>query len=340
MPSAVMPGAAVFGAALAATVSYVLVGLVRRDALRRGVLDRPNERSSHALPTPRGGGLGLIAAVAIASLAQADAGRALAQWPAALAVGLVAVVGWLDDHRGAPVRIRLAVHVAAGLLLLPLAHAASFGLAGSPPVAAVVVALGCWWILWTVSAINVVNFVDGIDGIIGAQVLVYGMFLAWLGEADGPARAFGAALAGASGGFLAWNWSPARIFLGDVGSGALGTLIVIGGLLLLREGRVGFVAAYLPLVPIFLDASVTLVRRARRGEHLSQAHRSHLYQRLANAGVGHARVSLAYALASLLLAAAVVRSAVAEGLLLTAAIAALVVVGAVAERSAQPFPPR
>lgn len=330
---------ALFAAALAAALAFAFVGLVRADALRRGLIDRPNERSSHAVPTPRGGGLGLLVALAIALLVQVGAARAFAQWPAALAVALVAVVGWLDDHRGAPVRLRLVVHVAAGALLLPLARAAAFGLPGETIGLPPLLLLACWWVLWTVSAINVINFVDGIDGIIGLQVLVYGAYLACVGDADGAARAFGFALAGASAGFLAWNWSPARIFLGDVGSGALGVVAVIGGLLLLREGRVGFVAAYLPLAPIFLDAAVTLVRRARRGARLSQAHRTHLYQRLANGGQGHARVSIAFAVPSVILAAAAAYVPRSGGLLLVIAVAALSFVGALAERRAQPFPP-
>jgi Fuc2NAc and GlcNAc transferase len=109
------------------------------------------------------------------------------------------------------------------------------------------------------------------------------------------AGAFGLALAGASAGFLVWNWPPAKIFLGDVGSGTLGILFVFGGLLLIREGQASVVTAFLPLYALFLDASVTLARRLRRGERVVQAHRSHLYQRLANGGWGHARVSLLYA---------------------------------------------
>lgn len=327
-------------ALLAAALSIVFVGLVRRDALRRGLIDRPNERSSHSLPTPRGGGLGVVAALALTILAIVGPGRALAQWPAALAVAIVAIVGWLDDHRGAPVRLRLAVHVAAGSLLLPLARVASFGWPGEAVGVTLAVVLACWWILWTVSAINVLNFVDGIDGIVGLQLLVYGAYLAYIGTAGGAARVFGFALTGVSAGFLAWNWAPARIFLGDVGSGALGVVVVIGGLLALREGRAGFVVVYLPLAPIFLDATVTLARRARRGERLSEAHRSHLYQRLANAGRSHALVAAAYAVGSAVLAAAAASAPRSGGLLLAGAIAVLTVVGVLAERRALPFPSR
>lgn len=276
-------------AAIAAVLSCGLVGLVRHYALRKAILDHPSDRSSHTVPTPRGGGLGLVVALLIAVGVTALDGRITAQL--ALALGgiiVTAVVGWMDDHRGVVVGARLATHLAASATLLPLA------VSPEPVPAWLGQGAVLWWLFWTVSAINVVNFMDGIDGLIGLQALVFGTYLLVLGSEGGFARAFGAALAGASLGFLLWNWAPARIFLGDVGSGALGIAMVLGGLLLMREGRVGVVVAYLPLYPIFLDATVTIVRRARRGEPLTVAHRSHLYQQLANGGWGHARVAAFY----------------------------------------------
>jgi Fuc2NAc and GlcNAc transferase len=281
-------------ALLALAIATVVTGLVRRRALDRSLLDQPNARSSHARPVPRGGGVGPIAAlVLVLVLARPDV-RSDARALAALgAVLLAAAVGWRDDHGGLPVRARLVVHLAAGLLLLPLA------LLPWPVVPWLGWGAAIWWVFWTISCVNVVNFVDGIDGLIGSQALVFGLFCWQMGAEAGSARAFGAVLAGASMGFLLWNWAPARIFLGDVGSGALGASMAVGGLLLLREGRVSLVAAYLPLFAIFLDAATTLARRWRRGARLSEAHREHLYQRLANeCRWGHARVTLLYAAAA------------------------------------------
>ncbi len=312
-------------AAMALSVTFV--GLVRWDANRRGLLDRPNARSSHALPTPRGGGLGLLLAILGSILGSAPgAARLGPSLLAAAGVALVAMIGWVDDHKGAPVHLRLAAHMAAGILVLPLAMAAPLPLPA--PVAAV------WWMFWTVSAINVINFVDGIDGIIGLQVLIYGIFVALVGSPEGGARLTALVLVGASAGFLVWNWSPARIFLGDVGSGALGVLVVALGASLVAEGRVGFVAAFAPLAPIFLDASVTLARRARRGERLSEAHRSHLYQRLANGRWGHARVAQLYG--ALSAGAAAVAAVLPQGglLLLAALLTPLLVAGLLLERAA------
>jgi Fuc2NAc and GlcNAc transferase len=186
------------------------------------------------------------------------------------------------------------VHVAAGATLAWLASPDR----AAPIGALVLAAWAAWWVFWTVSAINVVNFMDGIDGLIGSQIALYSAYVVAASPSASYAAAFGAALAGAALGFLPWNWSPARIFLGDVGSGALGCAAVVAGLLAIRSTGLGIVGAYLPLFPLFLDGAATIVRRARRGERLTTPHRSHLYQRLANSAWGHARVSILYLVAA------------------------------------------
>ena len=278
---------------LAALLSALLVGAVRRYALRNAILDLPNDRSSHAIATPRGGGLGILATTllmfAVGTLEQSAMDWRLLL--ALLGVFPTAVAGWLDDQRGLAVASRLGAHVVSGLLLLPLALAPGYG-------GAVALVLAAGWIAATLAAINVVNFIDGIDGLIGLQGVVFGLHLATLGAFSTPGALLGTAMAGACVGFLLWNWAPARIFLGDVGSGSLGVLGMIGGILVWRAGEWAFLAIFLPLVPIFLDASVTILCRARAGERLYRAHRAHLYQRLANGGWGHARVAVLYAAAA------------------------------------------
>lgn len=325
--TAASSGALLGPAGIAALAAWVLVGLVRSYSIRRAVLDHPTDRSSHSVPTPRGGGLGLILAFLVAFGVSAFSEGI--DWRVGVALGGVvftAIVGWLDDHAGLPVGARLAAHIAAGLTLLPLA------LTPDPVPSWLGPAAVLWWILWTVSAINVVNFMDGIDGIIGLQALVFGVHLALLGGDGGLARSFGLALAGAALGFLLWNWAPAKIFLGDVGSGSLGIAMVLGGLLLLRETRVSLAVAYLPLYPIFLDAAVTLVRRARQREKLTAAHRSHLYQRLANGRWRHARVSVLYGACSVL-AALLVQIAPPQGATLGTYFVLVAALGWVLERN-------
>lgn len=275
--------------ASAALLSWLLVAAVRRYTIARGVLDHPSERSSHAVVTPRGGGIGLIAAVIAVYLTAAPEEHGDWEMAAAIAaVVLTAGVGWLDDRSSLSVRHRLAAHILAGGLLVPIALTPTTSL---PEV----LILGAAWVAATVSAVNVVNFIDGIDGLIGLQAVIFGTHIFLLADPGSDGAVLGLSMAAASAGFLLWNWPPARIFLGDAGSGSIAVLGVLGGILVWRAGGWPFTSVFLPILPIFADAAVTIVRRARRGEKLTTPHRSHLYQRLANeAGWGHARVSLLY----------------------------------------------
>lgn len=280
-------------AGLALLSSAVLVGVLLRYA-RRELLDHPSDRSSHVTPTPRGGGAGLLLAWLVL-MAVFVVPTTCPAWPLLLALAacvVVAVAGWVDDHGGLSVRVRASLQGLAGVALLPLALM-PYPVPGGP-----VALVAAWWIFCAIASANVVNFIDGIDGLIGLTVVVFGAFAGLAGVPGGVASAAGWSLAGASAGFLLWNWSPAKIFLGDVGSSALGIAIVVVGLLVMRESGRGIILTFLPLWPIVLDASVTLVRRWRRGESLTVPHRSHFYQRLANGGWGHARVSALYGLAS------------------------------------------
>jgi len=270
-------------------LSVVGVGLVLSYTRRAGMLDIPNHRSSHSVPTPRGGGIALISAVLGAGgldLWQAGQQPWTMLWLAGAIVSL-AVVGWLDDRASINVASRLAVHMACGGAVAVLVNevAPATGLLNTVWLA--------WWAFWAVASINIVNFMDGIDGMVAAQGVVYGIFLFALASEPALAGRFGLTLAAACAGFLIWNWSPAKMFLGDVGSGPLGLLFVIGGALALQAAPAPLV--FLPLFPLFLDAMLTMAERFRRGERLTQAHRSHLYQRLASGGYGHARVAMIYA---------------------------------------------
>ena len=278
-------------AAISGVVAFVLVGIVRRVALRHGVLDHPTERSSHAIATPRGGGLGvLLTILGVGAWYTARfSGESLAMLlVAAAAVGLV---GWIDDRRGLSVATRLVVHVLAG---------ATVGAAAAvvPGAGALALLLFAAWTFWTVSSINLVNFMDGINGLVASQIAVFAFSLACF-----PARADGVAfleiaVAAACTGFLPWNFPRARIFLGDVGSGALGFFVPMLALLAMQGQGVDVVRAHLPLLPLFGDATWTIVRRWRNGERLTAPHRSHLYQRLANDGWGHTAVTLMYSVAA------------------------------------------
>lgn len=267
--------------------------LMRRYALANAVLDVPNDRSSHEIPTPRGGGVGVVLPIVVMLVAIPSAMLGIgAGLLGAAAILIVAAIGWLDDHRPLGVKSRLVGHVAAGVLVALFAGSAAVHpfSAAIPPVVA-----GLWWVFWTVSSINVVNFIDGIDGIIGLQAVVFGLFaVAGAGGQLTPSALMGVTLAGAAIGFLVLNWSPASIFMGDVGSGSLGVAFVLLGVLTMAEVDWTVVHAFLPLMPIFADEVLTMGRRVAKGESLSEPHRTHVYQRLVQAGFGHASVATLY----------------------------------------------
>lgn len=275
-----------------AILAFVLVGVVRRLALRHGVLDHPTERSSHATVTPRGGGLGVVLAVLTLAAWRLPSPVDWAIWLVLVGAVAVATVGWIDDRRGLGVGARLAVHGASGLLV---------GLVASSleAPAAIRVLLLAWWTFWTVSSVNLVNFMDGINGLVASQIAIFAVSLALGSSTDATVGILTALLGAGCIGFLPWNFPRARIFLGDVGSGALGFLVPALAILARRDDAIGFVQAHLPLVPLYGDATWTILRRWRNGERVTTPHRSHLYQRLASSGLGHSAVTMIYAVGAI-----------------------------------------
>jgi Fuc2NAc and GlcNAc transferase len=280
-------------AAAAATLgTLLLTPLVRAGARRWGVLDRPNPRSSHSRVVPRAGGVAVLAGVGLA-LTLAPASWWLRPAAAALVGGIVvlAVVGFCDDRWGLAPLVRLAIQTLVAAALVFFAGALD-RVPLPPPLDVPLGALGpAVSVVWLVAVVNFYNFMDGIDGLAGVQAAITGGGIAML--ALDPFSSFlAAALAGAAAGFLVFNWSPASIFLGDVGSGVMGyTLAALpflapGGS---RAAMVWFVA--LSLWFFLSDALWTLLRRLVRGERVHEAHREHLYQRLVMSGWSHARVS-------------------------------------------------
>ncbi len=294
---------ALIGIALIATLaSAALTGVMRRFAAACGVIDLPNARSSHQSPTPRAGGIGIVltalAATAIAMLVgsvSVQSGMALIGGGAA-----VAVIGFLDDRRGRSARLRLLVHFGAAVWALAW-------LGGLPPLqfGNQVVSLG--WFGYALGALGIVwvlnlfNFMDGIDGIAASEA-AFVAFAAVLLSATGSegmtvvAIVFG----GASIGFLGWNWPPAKIFMGDVGSGFLGYFVAVMALVAARHDP-AVVWVWLTLGAVFfVDTTTTFIRRLMRRERVYEAHRDHAYQKLSRRWRSHNRVTSAVLLVNLL----------------------------------------
>jgi Fuc2NAc and GlcNAc transferase len=252
------------------------------------LLDQPNQRSSHTMPIPRGGG---IAFVLVAVLVSAPAllivePRVTAlTWLPLLALPL-AVVGLLDDRHDLPAGLRYGVQFATALLVMLVAPLIS-------PWQALPLLL-----IAVTAVINFTNFMDGLDGLVAGCMAVAIAALACALAAPWPLWA----LVGSLLGFLLWNWSPAKVFMGDVGSTFLGA--VFSGLVLQATSWLEALGLLLVATPLLADACLCVLRRLLAGQRVFQAHRLHLFQRLHQAGWPHARVSLSYIFATAVLAVA------------------------------------
>ena len=288
----------------AAILSWLLASRVRLYALDR-LLDVPNERSSHTVPTPRGGGLAI--AVTILGGVIFAALRSWITWDLALALSgggaLIAAVGWIDDHKSLSALTRFAVQFFSaawamfwlgGLPALSVGSATlELGLLGT--------VLGVIGIVW---AINLYNFVDGIDGLAAGEAIstgvIGGLILLAMGQYGLAMVAL--LIAAAAGGFLPLNWAPAKLFMGDVGSGMLGYLFAVLSIASENAGAIPLLIWVLLLGAFVFDATVTLCRRIAHGERWYHAHHSHAYQRMVQAGRSHAMVSSMILLINLALA--------------------------------------
>jgi Fuc2NAc and GlcNAc transferase len=316
----------------ALAAAALLTELMRRIALGSGVLDVPNPRSSHGVPTPRGGGVAIVLVTTAGLTILALRGILRPDLLYALAGGgiAVALVGLIDDRRSSSARVRLSVHFAAALWAL-------WWLGGLPPLRIGTYVLTSGWLgdvsgaLGIVWAINLFNFMDGIDGIAASEaifVAVAGSLALTVNAGIGLAAL---TFAAACSGFLLWNWPPAKIFLGDAGSGYLGYVIVVLAVAATRDNPVALWVWLILGGAFFADATVTLVRRALRNERVHEAHRSHAYQWLARRWGSHGKVTLAVLAVNLLwLLPCAVLAALRPRYALAAAIVALSVLGALA----------
>jgi UDP-N-acetylmuramyl pentapeptide phosphotransferase/UDP-N-acetylglucosamine-1-phosphate transferase len=263
------------------------------------ILDHPNERSLHAQSTPRSGGLAILVAI-VASVAMVSLSYSLRDL-AAVAAGflIVAGVSFLDDRFSIAPGYRLLVHaLVAAIILSDDFYLRTFDVPGAVwqwhySVAAV------FSVLYTVWMINLYNFMDGMDGFAGGMAVAGFVIFAVSGWMAGHDAFFVTSLiiAAACGGFLVFNFPPARIFMGDIGSSTLGLLAAAFSLWGARDGIFPFWTAVLAFSPFIADATVTLVRRFMRREKLWHAHRTHFYQQLVQSGWGHRKtVLLEYAI--------------------------------------------
>ena len=277
-------------------LSWLLTALARRYSLATQLIDYPNERSSHAVPTPRGGGVAIVASFLVLVLWLGLAGGIEPRLCIAI-IGsglLIATLGFIDDRSSLPARWRFLGHLAAAVWVLawmgPIPPVPILGITINLGFAAMLLAA-----LHLVWSINLFNFMDGIDGIASLEAIgvALGGALVWClvqPAGDWPlAVLFAACVAG----FLVWNFPPARIFMGDAGSGFLGLIVALLALWSSRTAPHLFWSWFILGGCFMVDATTTLLRRVRRGERFNVAHRSHAYQYASRQHRSHKVVTLA-----------------------------------------------
>jgi UDP-N-acetylmuramyl pentapeptide phosphotransferase/UDP-N-acetylglucosamine-1-phosphate transferase len=263
-----------------AAVTLALIALLRRSPWAPRLADHPNARSLHVTPTPRLGGIAMMLAALPIAMATSD--QLEVAWALALALALVS---FADDLRSLPIGVRLSAHFAAAALAVTCIVPS----VGLPFVAAILITLAIAWMT------NLYNFMDGADGLAGGMAVFGFAAYALAASAAGlEALALGAAvIASAALGFLAFNFPPARVFMGDAGSIPIGFL---AGALGLHGAMMGAWPPWFPLLvfsPFVVDATATIAHRLARGERVWIAHRQHYYQRLVLSGWSTRRLALA-----------------------------------------------
>ena len=290
-----MNGADWQAAGAALVLAFLLTPVVRRYSLARRLIDEPGPRRSHATGIARGGGLAVgLAVVIVAGFRDPAAPLAL---PFLVGAMVIVLLGWCDDHRPLPVGWRLAIQLFAAVGIV-----AWLGPVESIHVAATPVKLVWVWTPLAVIALmwlmNLFNFMDGSDGLASAQAVISCALFCAAFAFQGEYGSSGIAgiVAGATAGFLFWNWPPARIFLGDSGSLLLGWCVGSLALFGTLNGRLSIWLAFVIVSPFVVDATATLCWRLIRGERWYTPHQEHAYQYLIRAGLSHRSVLLAWIL--------------------------------------------
>lgn len=274
---------AIVAAIAAAALARVLIAVTTR----RAILAIPNQRSSHTIPTPTLGGVSI--AVPVLAWGAYRIGQDPLTWAVLGGGGLLAVLGLFDDLRDLSARVRFPIQCVAAAFALAMVPVAVPLIVAPFSIHAVWIVYGLDFliVLWMV---NLYNFMDGIDGIAAAQCVVYCAGVLLIGHPAAFMTEFLWVLLGSAVGFLAFNYAPARIFMGDVGSGLLGLLVAIASLTLDARGQMPLIASLILLAGFWFDATYTLCVRIASGQKFASAHRSHLYQKCARR-FGHGRTT-------------------------------------------------
>lgn len=283
--------------------SFVLTLIIRKYALKKSLLDIPNSRSSHTLPTPRGGGLAIVISFLVGGAVYLFGYENSSSSIIALLVAsfVIALIGWIDDHGHVDAKYRLLIHfvVAVAVVFLVLSE---FNVSDVNILLQFKIIFGCAFAIWVIWLLNLFNFMDGIDGIASVEAITILAITSYCHWYMVPASSFiniywilGVSILG----FLLWNFPPAKIFMGDVGSGFIGFALGIIMLVASTENENMFWIWGIMLGCFVVDATVTLLRRVFLRENIFQAHRSHAYQNASRKFNSHLKVTMAVAFLNL-----------------------------------------
>ncbi len=293
---------------VALLAASVFVPLARRFALRAGVLDIPNERSSHSVPTPRTGGLGILAGV-LAGLAVVGVVTgsmpSTGEWWLLAFLGAGSLIGFADDWKRLPTAVRFPGYLVVSTgICLAYARVEILDLPGIPTLALGSGGGVIFSVLFVAWYTNLFNFMDGIDGIAGgaAAICLGALGVVFEGHGDAVLAGLAFASAGASVGFLFYNYPPASVFMGDGGSVFLGLAAGALSLAAVAQGALSLSAAVLLMLPFVFDATFTLIRRIVQRERFWAAHRSHVYQQMCDLGLSHRAVTTIFTVAAVIFA--------------------------------------
>lgn len=274
-------------------IVLIITGLIRRYAIRNSIVDVPNSRSSHTVITPRGAGLAIVVVFYLGLIYVFIEGLISLEWFLAMLGGIaIAIVGWIDDRRGLMPGLRFSIHSIVALWAL-------FWLGGLPSMRFGESSLYLGWIGTLLAAIGIVwmtnlyNFMDGIDGLAGSEAVIVaaatGIYF-FISNTPGMMLVCFFIVGGGLG-FLFWNWPPAKIFMGDVGSCFLGYIFAILMIISENSGALPLVSWLLLLGVFCIDATMTLLRRVINRQKWLEPHRTHVYQLAVQAGFTHKQVT-------------------------------------------------
>ncbi len=288
----------IFSLIIVFILSFFGVEIFRRWCIKHEIFDIPNDRSSHTTPTARGGGI-IIVALSLVFYITYELIYGNINWYYVAGALIIAIISWLDDLISIRSIWRFAVHSLAAFVAIFGIGNIHFDIFYLDQFAWLQMLITFVWIVWLT---NAYNFMDGIDGIAATQAITAGIgwFLFGFYTNETSISYFAAVLVTTNLGFIFHNWSPAKIFMGDVGSAFLGYTFAVIPLLFIENNSVKntFTFAIFAVFLFLFDSILTFLRRVINREKFWEAHRSHIYQRLVISGFSHQKVTLLYGVLS------------------------------------------